>query len=43
MNHRPFYVQRLVNGEVVDLIVNDWHFRAWVGCFCLISDKGAWT
>lgn len=43
MKRKPFYVQRSVNGEVIDLLVDDWHFRAWTGCFCLINDKGAWS
>lgn len=43
MKLKPFYVQREVDGVLTDLLVDDWYFRAWPGCFCLISDKGAWA
>lgn len=41
-----FYVERLVteqNRTVNEwLLVNDWFYQAWVGCFCLISDRDTW-
>lgn len=42
MEIKPFYVQRGWNGEATDLLVYDWHYAAWPGCFCLISDKAKW-
>lgn len=30
------YVDRLYKGEMVSLMVCDWHYQSWLGCYCKI-------
>ena len=39
---KPVYVERSVAGRSQWLKVDDWHWEAWNGCFCLITDKARW-
>lgn len=39
---KPFYVERIVNNSIEWLLVDDWFYPAWNGCFCLVSDKNKW-
>lgn len=30
------YVSRMVDGQETDLLIQNWNWRAWNGCFCRI-------
>lgn len=38
----PAYVERGVAGQSQWLLISDWHWQAWNGCFCRIEDRAAW-
>ena len=39
----PAYVERGVAGRLEWLLIGDWYWQAWNGCFCRIEDKSQWV
>lgn len=41
--NKPFYIERVVRGELEWLKVDGWNWKEWNGCFCLVEHKQFWV
>jgi hypothetical protein len=32
-----YYVDRMVNGKMESLLIDDWNYKCWVGCYCKVE------
>ena len=39
MDRDKIYIDRVVNGTEVSLLILDWHYKSWVGCYCKIAKE----